>query len=151
MIRRILIALLVVFLGIQLVPVARTNPPATATIDVPPAVRSILERSCFDCHSNETRWPWYSRVAPVSWLVANDVREGRGKMNFSTWDQYNGRRAAHKIREIREELEEGAMPLPNYLRMHPEARLSEAEVATLEKWSIANGEPDSEPEPDDES
>lgn len=147
MIRRILIALVVVFLGIQLVPVARTNPPVTATIDVPPAVHSILVRSCFDCHSNETQWPWYSKVAPVSWLVAKDVREARKKLNFSTWDQYNARRAAHKIREIREELEEGAMPLPNYLRMHPLARLSEGEVATLEEWSIANGEPD----PADES
>jgi hypothetical protein len=140
MIRRILLGLLVVFVGIQLVPVERTNPPDTAPIDAPPPVRAILERSCFDCHSNGTRWPWYSYVAPASWLVAKDVREGREELNFSTWDQYDARRAAHKIGEVREEIDEGAMPLPNYLRIHPEARLSDEDVAVLTAWSLANGD-----------
>jgi len=135
MVRRLLLGLFVAFGAIQFVPVERTNPPATATLDAPANVRAILERSCFDCHSHETRWPWYSRVAPVSWLVANDVSNGREELNFSTWDQYDARRAARRISDIPEEIEEGEMPLPNYLRIHPEAKVSEVELATLRSWA----------------
>lgn len=128
-------ALVVAGLGIQLVPVERTNPPITQTIDAPANVMAILRRACFDCHSNETVWPWYSYVAPVSWLVASDVDEGREELNFSQWDAYTPDRAAHKIEECGEEVAEGEMPLWFYLPTHPEARLSKADIDTIVAWS----------------
>jgi len=78
------------FLGVQLVPVDRTNPPVESAVAAPAEVRSILRRSCFNCHSYETEWPWYGYVAPLSWLVAHHVHEAREEMNFSTWNRLNG-------------------------------------------------------------
>src|SRR5271166_3000619 len=79
-----------VFVLIQLVPMSMTNPPITQDVAAPAPVELILRRGCYDCHSNETRWPWYARVAPVSWLVIRDVNRGRKHVNFSTWDKYSG-------------------------------------------------------------
>jgi Haem-binding domain len=79
------VALLVALGAIQLVPVDTSNPPVTADVPASAAVKGILRRGCCDCHSNETQWPWYGRIAPVSWLLARDVREGRAELNFSTW------------------------------------------------------------------
>ncbi|MGA9533224.1 MAG: heme-binding domain-containing protein [Anaerolineales bacterium] len=123
-----LVALLLV---IQLIPYGRqhTNPPITAE---PPwsssETRALAERACSDCHSNETAWPWYSSVAPVSWLVVHDVQEGRQTLNFSEWD-----RNQQRLREIAEVLREGEMPPFYYVLQHPGARLSAAERAQLEQ------------------
>lgn len=129
------VGVLCAVLAIQLVPVDRTNPAITETIDAPPEVMSILRKACFDCHSNETNWPWYSYVAPISWLVAHDVEEGREELNFSRWDTYDASHKAHKIQECGEEVAEGEMPLWFYLPTHPEARLTSAEVARIVQWS----------------
>ena len=94
-----LLGLVVALVAIQLVPVDRTSPPVTADIAAPANVRAVLKRACYDCHSNETTWPWYSRVAPVSWLVARDVREGRKELNFSDWGGYAAKRQARKLKE----------------------------------------------------
>ena len=85
---RILLVIALVLFAIQLVPVPRENPPVTAEIQAPDQVRSLLESSCYDCHSNQTVWPWYSHVAPVSWLVYRDVRKARDELNFSLWGEY---------------------------------------------------------------
>ena len=77
--------LAIVAIGIQLYPVARTNPPVTADFSGPAEVKAVLKTACYDCHSNETRWPWYSYVAPLSWLVTHDVEEGRAEFNLSAW------------------------------------------------------------------
>ncbi|MDP6478729.1 MAG: heme-binding domain-containing protein [Phycisphaerales bacterium] len=127
--------LVVVGTGIQFVPVKRTNPPVTETIAAPPEVMAILRRSCFDCHSNETIWPWYAYVAPASWLVVSDVDTGREELNFSEWDAYNAQRRAHKIKECGEEVAEGEMPLWIYLPTHPEARLTPEDVDAIVDWS----------------
>jgi len=82
-------AAVAVFGGLQLVPVEKTNPPVRLEVDAPPAVMEILKRACYDCHSNETRWPWYSRIAPASWFLASHVRKGRGDLNFSDWPIYD--------------------------------------------------------------
>jgi hypothetical protein len=119
----------------QLVRPARTNPPVTAEVDAPEAVRAVLRRACYDCHSNTTVWPWYAHVAPVSWLVAHDVDEGRGELNFSTWDAYPAKKRVKKMEEIVEVLEEDEMPLWYYVLLHPEARLTDAERATLDGWA----------------
>lgn len=123
------------FLVAQLLPVGapRTNPTVTAEPPwVSPRTRELFFRVCGDCHSNETRWPWYSRVAPASWLVAHDVAEGREHLNVSEWD-----RPQKDADEAAEELREGEMPLPIYLPLHPEARLNESTKAELVAGLVA--------------
>jgi hypothetical protein len=120
---------------IQFITVDRTNPPVTGEIEAPEKVMAILRTSCYDCHSNETKWPWYSYVAPASWLIADDVQVGRGHMNFSEWSGYNTKQKNHKRKECGEEVEEGEMPLWFYIPLHPEATLSEEDTATLLSWS----------------
>jgi cytochrome c551/c552 len=121
---------IVLFGAIQLVPYGRnhTNPPVTSepAWDSQPT-RDLAQRACFDCHSNETVWPWYSSVAPVSWLVTRDVEEGRDQFNFSDWENYYLRDAD----EFEEVISEGEMPPAQYLLMHPEARLSDTEKQQL--------------------
>ncbi len=130
-----LLILILLLLGIQLVPVTLDNPPVEEEIEVLPAVKAILKRACYDCHSHETVWPEYSRVAPVSWLLAWDVREGRKELNFSTWNRYNQKKRNKIMKEIWEEVEEGDMPPWFYLPLHPQARLSDNDRAVLRAWS----------------
>jgi hypothetical protein len=132
--RNALIGLGVVAVGIQFVPVRRDNPPATASLVTLPAVEAVLKRSCYDCHSNETRWPWYSHVAPVSWLVAGDVHEGRHHMDFSRWGELPPSRRDVLLKEIRKLTEKGDMPPPRYLLMHRAARLSAEDQRILDAW-----------------
>ena len=121
-----LIALLIL---IQLVPFGRqhTNP---AVIQEPnwdsPQTRELTKRACFDCHSNETIWPWYSNIAPVSWLIQNDVLEGRSKLNFSEWG-----RGEMEVDEIGELIQSGEMPPSYFIMLHPEAKLTAAEQEAL--------------------
>jgi len=134
----ILPALLLV---IQVFRPERTNPKAAgefslANADHPSAqVHSLLKSACFNCHSNQTIWPWYSSVAPFSWLVADDVKRGRRGLNFSEWERYDTGAKAHLLEEMKEILEEGEMPPWSYRLVHSEARLSATEVATLTKWA----------------
>lgn len=140
---RLLIGMLVL-VGIQLVPVDQMNPPAVADAELPEDVKRILERSCYDCHSNETRWPWYSQVAPVSWLVTYDVHEAREHLNFSRWDSLSSKDQAEDMEEVWEEVEEGEMPLWFYLPLHPEARLSAGDLEVLRRWTHSRGSEDSD-------
>jgi hypothetical protein len=127
----------VAFAALQLVPVERTNPPVGVEVDAPPAVMEILRRACYDCHSNETRWPWYSRVAPSSWFVASHVRKGRGDLNFSDWPMYDFEQQEMNLDDIEKQIEKGKMPLRSYLWLHPEARLSEGDRQVLLEWAGA--------------
>jgi len=128
-----LLFLTAAFIGIQAVPVDRSNPPVITDLEAPAEVKKIIRRSCYDCHSNEVQWPWYSRVAPISWLVAYDVEEGREDLNFSDWDTYANDRGM--IEEIIEEIEEGDMPLRKYLITHPNASVSKDELNLLRQWA----------------
>jgi len=134
MLKKILIALAIIVVGIQFIPVDRSNPPVTGKIDAPSNVLSILKASCFDCHSNETEWPWYSYVAPVSFLVSADVEDGRKRVNFSEWDKYNDEKRAKKLDAIIEEVDEGEMPLSKYTLMHPNAKMDQAKIKVLKDW-----------------
>jgi hypothetical protein len=129
------IAIVVLFLGAQLIPVERSNPPVEQEIDAPQDVKAILKQSCYDCHSHETVWPWYSRVAPASWLVAYDVHEARKHLDFSAWNRYDAKKRAKKLDGIHEEVEEGDMPLWYYLLMHSDARLSPEQKSRLLQWA----------------
>ena len=142
--RRGLLGLGAALVAIQLVPVDRTSPPVAAEIQAPANVRAVLKRACYDCHSNETAWPWYSRVAPVSWLVARDVREGRKELNFSDWGGYEPRRQARKLKETREEVAKGEMPPWFYVAVHREAALSADDEALLREWTLG-GTPEPAP------
>lgn len=135
----ILIALAVLGLAIQAVPVEKTNPPVVADFTGPQDVAEVLRASCYDCHSHETKWPWYSRVAPSSWLVAHDVEEARDHLNFSLWGTYEEKRHVKLAEEIWEEVEDGEMPLRAYLLAHPDARLDQPAKAALRDWSRTIG------------
>lgn len=124
-----------VLLAIQIVPTEQTNPPSEADVSAPPPVESILRRACYDCHSNETRWPWYSRVAPISWLVAHDVTLGRDEMNFSEWGTYYPPTRRRKLKWMERVLREEKMPLWSYRLMHPDARINEADRTVIEDWA----------------
>jgi hypothetical protein len=125
----------------QLIPVNRTNPPANpaqafaARMNPPGAVAGAIERSCRDCHSNATTWPWYSRIAPVSWLVTGDVNKGRSHLNFSEWGRLDARRSARILEAICEEVKSGDMPLGIYTVLHPSAKLSPEEVQAICGWT----------------
>ncbi len=122
--------LVALFLLIQLIPYGKDhgNPPVVSEPAWDsPATRALAVRACFDCHSNETVWPWYSNIAPVSWLVARDVQEGRSRLDFSEW----GPGYRQDLNEIGEVLQEGEMPPLQYTLLHPAARLSEAERLAL--------------------
>lgn len=133
-IKRILLVvvgiLVVGVIGIQLVPVDRTNPPVVSEPNWDsPQTRELAQRACFDCHSNETTWPWYSYVAPVSWLVAHDVQEGRQVLNFSDWQNVRGEgRSAGEMAEV---IRGGWMPPSSYVARHPQAQLTQAEQDAL--------------------
>ena len=124
-----------ILIGLQLVPVDRTNPLEHGQPAAPAEIQAILRRACYDCHSNETIWPWYSHIAPASLLLARDVKEGRREVNFSTWEKYDTRRKTRKLKEITDELEKGEMPPWYYLPLHPEAKLSAAERELIVKWA----------------
>lgn len=95
----IILALIVILIVIQLIPVTHTNPPVAANIPTSPEVKDILRRACYDCHSNETVYPWYSRVVPISWMLARHVSEGREELNYSTWNRYSAEDQGEKIHE----------------------------------------------------
>jgi len=130
------LGILVLLTATQLVPIDRSNPPVTAEIQVVPDIRGILRRACYDCHSHETVWPWYSKIAPISWLVAFDTWEGREHLNFSTWEALSAGEKSKRLKEIRETVEEAEMPPWTYLLNHGAAKLSGAELDRLRNWTL---------------
>jgi len=133
--KRIGIALEIALFAAQFVPVVRSNPMERNFPDAPAEVQTLMRRSCNDCHSNETNWPWYAQVAPVSFLVARDVKEGRKKLNLSVWDRYDDVRIARKKNEIAKEVGRGNMPPWYYVPLHPEAKLSAQERELIVMWA----------------
>ncbi|HLX05232.1 MAG TPA: heme-binding domain-containing protein [Candidatus Binatus sp.] len=120
----------------QLVRPARSNPAVQADLSAPPVVKEALERGCYDCHSNQTRWPWYSAVAPFSWWIHHDVEEGRRRLNFSSWTDYTSDPGTEdqKLDEVTRLIASGAMPPWYYLAMHPQARLTSGERIAIARW-----------------
>ena len=140
-VKRSVLAILAFLVVAQLIRPATVNPPVdpvkeiAAHMSIEPAVQSILDRSCGDCHSNRTVWPWYSHVAPVSWLVASDVRGGRRHVNFSEWGAYPADKRAKALDDICKEVREGDMPPFQYMPMHPAAKLTQADRDQLCRWA----------------
>jgi hypothetical protein len=130
-------------LAIQLVRPARTTPPTdpsrtmAAIVQVPPEVATVLDRACRDCHSHDTRWPWYSNVAPVSWFVIDHVNHGRRHFNYSDWAQYDKDQVPRLLKDICALTRKEQMPISSYLWLHPEARISDRDITALCDWTDA--------------
>ena len=140
---RIVLGLIVLFALSQFLRPSRVNPPVVAahTIEanlaVPPDVAATLQRSCNDCHSHQSVWPWYSNVAPVSWLLAYDVRHGRAALNLSEWSAYPASEQKDLLTEICVEVSDSDMPGIPYVWVHPQTKLSDAEMKSVCRWTAA--------------
>lgn len=141
-----LLILFLAFIFIQFIKPNTENPVEdkskfiTSHLQVPDNIYKQLEKSCFDCHSYRTKWPWYSKISPVVYLINSDVKEGRENMNFSVWGEYDKTRMMDKLDGIETEVREGEMPLSIYLPMHPDAKLSDSDKKMLEDWARATKE-----------
>jgi len=137
-IKWVLGGLVVIFALLQFANPARTNPPVVhdflAAEAPPPPIAALFRGACYDCHSYETQWPWYSHIAPVSWLIASDVQGGRRHLNFSDWPVDDPERAAKRLENASEELGYKEMPPGQYKIMHPVARLTDAQRQQLTQW-----------------
>jgi hypothetical protein len=138
----IILGMLALFLAIQVIRPARTNPPVIpsrslqAHVEVPPEVLSVMKRSCYDCHSNSTVWPWYSNIAPVSWYVIRDVNIGRSHINLQDWEaQINEQEGKEHLGLVCKLIREGRMPPADYRTMHKGTDVSLAETAAICAWS----------------
>jgi hypothetical protein len=134
----VLAGLMVIFIGIQFIPVPLTNPPVESDMPAPAEVKSILKTSCYDCHSFETVWPWYSRVAPVSWLLASDASEARKRMNFSAWNRYTPEKQSVLISDMVDIVKEGEMPPLPYTWMHRGSAVTPEKLKVLEAWAAGH-------------
>ncbi len=145
-IKIIAIVLFIVLVGIQFIRPHRTNPPINPnetlenTAKVPNDVVAILKTSCKDCHSNETIYPWYSNVAPISWKLVEHIDEGRDVLNFSKWGTYSEQRKERKLKEICEQVKEREMPHNQYLWIHWNAKLSDEQIKMLCDWTKSETE-----------
>ena len=137
----VLICLVVVFALMQFIRIDRTNPPVEpektieAAINVPADIQQIMARSCNDCHSNKTVYPWYTQIAPVSWWLKNHIDDGRGELNASEFATYAPKKRERKLKEMCEQVRSGAMPLPSYLIMHGDAALAPTEIDAICAWT----------------
>jgi hypothetical protein len=137
----IAIVLVVAFIAIQFIRPDFTNPPLVAgqtleeNIQVPENVKAILKTSCNDCHSNTTVYPWYSYIQPSAWFLKGHIDDGRKELNFSDWKTYDAKKQRRKLAEVCEEIQSKAMPLPSYLWIHWDAKLSDEQVKTICDWT----------------
>ena len=131
--KKILIIIIVGFILIQFFPIDKTNPTATPKMDflqiknTPEKTANIIRNACYDCHSNESKYPWYSNVQPIAWFLENHIKEGRKELNFSTFATYDKKRQADKLNKAAEMVESDEMPLDSYVIAHPEAKLGAAD------------------------
>lgn len=138
--KKILLAILAVLVIMQFFRIDKTNPPSDPAQDfltlnpAPADITQIMKDACYDCHSHQTAYPWYTNIAPVSWWIKNHIDHAREHLNFSVWTTYPPKKAKHKLEECYEEVEELHMPLKSYTWMHPEAKISEEQRAALVSW-----------------
>jgi len=137
----ILITLVLLFIAIQFIPsgIPENKPENKNSIVnsnmVTVPVLNQLRKSCFDCHSNQVKFPWYAKLAPSSWLLANHIRNGKSNLNFSEWEDYSKREKIGLLEEIRDEVGSGNMPLKSYLLIHRDAKLNSEEISALLTWA----------------
>lgn len=138
--KKIVIGCMVLLVLIQFIRIDKTNPEVVMENDFivqtnpPEHIQAILKTSCYDCHSNESTYPWYTNVAPISWWVKQHINEAREELNFSEWGTFTEKRKKHKLEEVYEEVEESEMPLKSYLIAHSEAKLTTEQKNELVAW-----------------
>jgi len=136
----IAVVLLVAFVGIQFMPTTRNQSDSVPSTDfmlvnnVPENIQKKLQVSCYDCHSNNTQYPWYNKVQPVAWFLEDHIKEGKAELNFNEWDSLSNRRKKSKLRSIIKQIESDEMPLYSYTLIHKDASFSEAEKQELIRW-----------------
>ena len=135
----VLFLLLAGFIVIQFFQPDRSTPEPKGELNASPKVMTVLKQSCYDCHSYETDWPWYSYVNPAGWLVGYDVSHGREHFNFSNWQSYTPQKQYYLKQDILSMVESGEMPLPRYLWMHDEAELTPEDYIVIKRW-VASGD-----------
>jgi hypothetical protein len=139
-VKNIVLVLLVAFVGIQFIPTKRNQSDTIPVTDfilvnnVPNNIKRKLQVSCYDCHSNNTNYPWYNKTQPVAWFLEDHIKEGKSELNFSEWDSLSNRRKASKLRSIIKQIESNKMPLESYTSIHKDAEFSEEEKSTIIKW-----------------
>jgi len=132
--------LLIAFVGIQFFPTDRNQNEAVYVSDfmrvnnVPPVIQNKIEVSCYDCHSNNTKYPWYNRIQPAAWFLEDHIKEGKDELNFNEWDDYSDRRKNSKLRSIISQIEDDEMPLDSYTLIHRDAKFSESEKKEIIKY-----------------
>lgn len=138
--KKLLAILFIAFIIIQFFPIDKTNPPVNKEMDfltvknTPAGTAQLIKSSCYDCHSNESTYPWYSNIAPASWFLKYHIDEGRSHLNFSVWATYEPKRQLKKLDESVEMIDNSEMPLESYLLMHPEAKLTPAQRTELSAY-----------------
>lgn len=136
----ILVGLLVALVIIQFFKIDTSNPPINKGMDflsiknTPPELAQLIKTSCYDCHSNESKYPWYAKVQPTAWILEDHIKEGRTELNFSTFATYEPKRQIHKLEESAEQIEQGDMPLETYILLHPAAKLTDTQKKSLFKY-----------------
>ncbi len=136
----IVLVLLVAFVGIQFIPTTRNQSDTVPSTDfmrvnnVPETIQKKLQVSCYDCHSNNTQYPWYNKIQPAAWFLEDHIKEGKAELNFSEWDSLSSRRKSSKLRSIIKQIESGEMPLDSYTLIHKDAKFSEAESEEMINW-----------------
>ena len=137
---KILLLLFIIFISMQFIQPARNEDGQVLfchiekMYTVPDTVLSILKNSCYDCHSNNTRYPWYSGIQPGAWFMAHHIKEGKEKINFSEFGTYSKRKQQSKLKEMNDNISDGSMPLWSYTLIHANSKLSESDKAILGKW-----------------
>lgn len=132
--------LLVVFAGMQFIPAEHNQSDVvplsdfTNIYEVPEEVEDLIQMSCYDCHSNNTDYPWYDKIQPVRWFLEDHIREGKAELNFNEFGNYSERRKINKLKSVRSEIEKGKMPLASYIWMHRDAKLSAGDKKLIITW-----------------
>lgn len=138
--KKILLALGIVFIAIQFIQPAHNKNEQVLSTDftkvyvVPGNVQILLQNACYDCHSNNTHYPWYSNIQPMAWIMASDIKNGKAKLNFSEFSSYTNRRRVSKLKEIANQIKADEMPIASYKMMHENARLSKEEKSLIIDW-----------------
>ena len=139
-IKKIVVVVLVALVGIQFFPAKRNqdktilNSDFTKIYDVPENIQNTLKTSCYDCHSNNTKYPWYNKIQPITWLLENHIAEGKAELNFSEFGFYSKRRKKNKLKSIASQVKDNEMPLSSYTLIHSDAKLSEKDKKEFITW-----------------
>lgn len=139
-IKKIILALLIVFVAIQFIQPAHNKSEQVLATDfaniysIPDSVQTILQAACYDCHSNNTNYPWYANIQPMAWVMADHIKKGKEDLNFSEFDKYARRRKISKLKSIGNQIKDDAMPISSYKLIHKNARLSKGQKKLIIDW-----------------